>query len=280
MNFIARVFSVVLLWTAGCRAAEEPAPASVIQSAQDELTALVRNVKTRLESGPATAETLAAELKAFDVFVATRAEAEPEIAAQALLIKAALYLQVLEDTDRAGETLRRLKAEFPNTKPGESADMMLARLAAQQDNLRKQAALKVGEKFPDFEEKDLTGASLSVAQFKGKAVLVDFWATWCGPCVAELPNVLAAYAKYRDKGFEIIGISLDRDEDALKAFLAEHKMTWPQYFDGKAWDSALGRAYGVNSIPATYLLDREGRIVAKNLRGDALERELAKLLGE
>jgi len=111
-------------------------------------------------------------------------------------------------------------------------------------------------------------------------VLVDFWATWCGPCVGELPNVLAAYKKYHDKGFEIVGISLDEDQGKLEGFTAAKGMTWRQYFDGTGWDNKLAKRYGVTAIPATYLLDRDGKIAAKNLRGPALETELARLLGQ
>jgi thiol-disulfide isomerase/thioredoxin len=111
-------------------------------------------------------------------------------------------------------------------------------------------------------------------------VLVDFWATWCGPCVGELPNVLAAYGKYHDKGFEVIGISLDQDEIALKSFIKAKGMVWPQYFDGKGWDGKLCQKYGVISIPETFLLDQEGKIVAKELRGPALDEKLAEMLGK
>jgi peroxiredoxin len=111
-------------------------------------------------------------------------------------------------------------------------------------------------------------------------VLVDFWDTWCPPCVAELPNVLAAYRTYHDRGFVIIGISLDKDQNALTAFIKDHDMSWPQYFDGKGWENKLATQYGIQSIPATFLLDGKGRIVAKDLRGPALETELAKLLAK
>ena len=107
-----------------------------------------------------------------------------------------------------------------------------------------------------------------MANFKGKVVMVDFWATWCGPCVGEVPNVVAAYKKYHDKGFEIIGVSLDRDGDLdkMKSFTKDKEMPWPQYFDGGFWTNKLAVKYGINSIPATFLLDGSGIIIAKNAR--------------
>jgi len=138
--------------------------------------------------------------------------------------------------------------------------------------------LKEGAAFPDFDEKDLAGNPLSIANFKGKVVLVDFWATWCPPCVAELPNVLKAYEEYHPKGFEIIGISLDKDRQKLDSFIKQKQMTWPQYFDGQGWENKLSQKYGVNSIPATYLLDKEGKIIGSNLRGEALDAAVAKAL--
>ena len=109
--------------------------------------------------------------------------------------------------------------------------------------------------------------------------IVDFWATWCGPCVAELPNVLKAYEKHHAEGFEIIGISLDKDKAKLESFTKEKNMPWQQFFDGLFWNNKLSTKYGVNSIPATYLLDGEGKIIGKNLRGEALEAAVAKALG-
>jgi len=143
-----------------------------------------------------------------------------------------------------------------------------------------QAALAVGVKFPDFNEKDTAGKPLSIANYNGKVVLIDFWATWCGPCRAELPNVIATYKKYHNQGFEIIGISLDQDQAKLTGFTKSMNMTWPQYFDGQGWGNKLAVKYGMESIPATYLLDGNGKIIGRDLRGDELTQAVAKALGK
>lgn len=122
------------------------------------------------------------------------------------------------------------------------------------------------------------GNEIDLTQMKDKVVLVDFWATWCGPCVAEMPHVISTYEKYKDAGFEVVGISLDSEKSALDAFVAENKMTWPQYFDGKGWENDIAREFGITGIPATFLIGKDGKIVASNLRGDALEKAVADQL--
>lgn len=243
-----------------------------------ELKALIEKTRAKLESGARTEAAMADELKAFDALIESHRKEPGDLAAETLWMKAILYLQVFEDLDKGEALVRQVKADFPNSGPAQNVDAVLATIATQKESAKLQAALVPGAVFPDFAEKDLEGQPLSLARFKGKVVLVDFWATWCGPCVAELPNVLAAYQKYHAKGFEIVGISLDENEGALKGFLSAKGMKWPQYFDGQGWESKLGRRYGVSSIPATFLLDRDGKIVAKNLRGPALDAELEKLL--
>lgn len=127
---------------------------------------------------------------------------------------------------------------------------------------------------------DLEGNEVDLAKMKGKVVLVDFWATWCGPCIQELPNVQEAYEKYHEKGFEIIGISLDDDRDKLENFLENNDMPWPQYFDGKGWQNEISTKFGINSIPATYLIGKDGKIAATDLRGSALGTAVDELLSQ
>lgn len=123
------------------------------------------------------------------------------------------------------------------------------------------------------------GRKVDLAKLRGKVVLVDFWATWCGPCIAELPNVKKVYADYHDKGFEIIGISLDTDKQKLTDFTKTNKMPWPQYFDGKGWKNDVAKRYAVTSVPSMFLLDQNGVLVTSRARGPKLETEIKRLLG-
>jgi thiol-disulfide isomerase/thioredoxin len=128
----------------------------------------------------------------------------------------------------------------------------------------------------------LDGREVDLAKLRGKVVLIDFWATWCGPCIAELPNVKKVYAAYRDKGFEIVSIALDRTEDRQKLvdMVAKENMPWPQYFDGKYWQTDISVKYGITGIPAMFLLDKSGRLVSTAARGPKLEEEVKRYLAD
>lgn len=136
----------------------------------------------------------------------------------------------------------------------------------------------VGQQAPDFTMDDTTGHPVSLNSFRGKYVLVDFWASWCGPCRAENPNVVKAFNQYKDKNFTILSVSLDKTKDAWEKAIQDDHLAWNHVSDLQYWDNAAAKLYGVQAIPANFLVDPSGKIIAKDLRGEALESELAQVL--
>lgn len=131
---------------------------------------------------------------------------------------------------------------------------------------------------PVFEQADTSGKIIKLSDFRGSYVLVDFWASWCGPCRKENPNLVNAYNQYHSKGFNIIGLSLDDKKAPWLKAIEQDSLTWTHVSDLKGWKNAVAVAYGVNVVPTSFLIDKEGKIIAKNLRGEALEAKLSELL--
>lgn len=183
-----------------------------------------------------------------------------------------LQLRVLaEDPTPQGAELLQKIAAGTDAKAAEIAKGLLAKREILGELKSKPVAL-------EFTAVD--GRGVDLALMRGKVVLVDFWASWCGPCIAEMPNVVATYAKLKAKGFEVVGISLDEDKAKMEASAKEHAMTWPSYFDGLGWKNKISTKYGIDSIPATWLIDKKGMLRQTSLRGPALEEEVVKLLKE
>ena len=136
----------------------------------------------------------------------------------------------------------------------------------------------IGMVAPNFTMDDTAGNPVSLASFRGKYVLLDFWASWCGPCRAENPNVVKAYNEFKDKNFTILSVSLDRDKASWEKAIADDHLTWNHVSDLQYWDNAAAKLYGVQAIPANFLLGPDGKIIAKDLRGDKLEQELSSVI--
>jgi peroxiredoxin len=160
------------------------------------------------------------------------------------------------------------KAADPNSKYTQEIE----------NKFTKEASLMDGAVAPDIQLKSPEGNIIKLSSLKGKVVLIDFWASWCGPCRRENPNVRRVYQRFKDKGFEIYGVSLDNDASRWKGAIAADQLEWLHVSDLMGWQSSAAQLYQVHSIPQTILLDREGRIIAKGLRGEQLEEKLAELL--
>lgn len=193
---------------------------------------------------------------------------------------AALYFVLIDlNIDKEFSTVNSIVEQLKKSY-GESPSIQ--NLSSQFDALKKhrasQQAISVGNEAPDFEEKKPDGTTMKLSDLRGKVVLLDFWASWCGPCRRENPNVVAAYHKYKNDGFTVMNVSLDKDRSKWLAAIKKDGLVWDNHVsDLNGWSSAAGKKYGVRGIPYTVLIDREGKIIAINPRGSALEENLKEI---
>ncbi len=192
----------------------------------------------------------------------------PEMGTSLVSLFALNFINIDSDFATYESLAQRFEKENPNSPHAKSLIGRVTRIKG----------VSVGAPAPEISLNDTTGTPVPLSSLRGKYVLIDFWASWCGPCRAENPNVVRMYNKFKDKGFAIYSVSLDQAKANWTKAIRNDNLTWTHVSDLKFWQSAAAQQYGVQAIPATFLLDKDGKIIAKNLRGDALEQKLDEVL--
>ena len=200
------------------------------------------------------------------VFVKNFVKERPKSVVSAYICEEQLAAQINEDE------LEAIVKKFP---PEISTSEYVIKLKAR---IEEQKKIAVGILAPDFTMNDPDGKPIQLSSLRGKIVLLDFWASWCMPCRQENPNVVKLYQQYHPKGFEILGVSLDRAKEKWVKGIQEDNLNWIHVSDLKFWQNAAARLYAVTNIPQSFLIDKDGKIIAKGLRGEQLEKKLAELI--
>jgi peroxiredoxin len=162
----------------------------------------------------------------------------------------------------------------------DTAVAALPQIKSLRERVAVMKSVSVGQKAPDFTMSDVNGNPVTLSSKIGsKLLLIDFWASWCNPCRQENPNVVKVYNEFHKKGFDVFGVSLDQKKEAWVKAIADDKLSWTHVSDLQYWNNAAAKLYAVNSIPANFLLDETGKIIGKNLRGEALYNKITEVLG-
>ena len=212
------------------------------------------------------------------MFISTRQNFIAQNPNSPVLLPALTTIDPAQDWATYDMVAKQLQFAMPGSPTVENAYKGYLQMKAEKDAMD---FLSPGKMAPDFEEAKIDGKTMKLSDLRGKVVLLDFWASWCGPCRQENPNVVRLYEKYKSKGFTVMSVSLDQDKNKWIAAIEKDKLAWPNHVsDLKGWGSSAGQKYAVRGIPFTVMIDKDGKIIGTNLRGPGLEQELARIFGE
>lgn len=187
------------------------------------------------------------------------------------------YLNIEKDFDYLQSLSKKMEEKLPHSKYTKMLSKEIANILAMQKKLEENG-IALGAVAPEITLPNPDGKMVSLSSLRGKYILLDFWASWCGPCRAENPNVVKVYHKFKNKGFDVFSVSLDKEKNAWLSAIQKDGLAWNHVSDLKFWESSVVPLYGIEGIPATFLLDKEGKVIAKNLRGKDLENKLQEVI--